>query len=140
MITKSKGYFLLLFIIASWILLKIGLEPRVQWGQWDLNPSIKWDQLNRIRRTYFIVLENFYFYRLNFNRCFKKVVKIRLTYYLLILNISMTDIIFSCRETGLDCDYIIKGETREEILKIGAEHVINTWIMGIRWSMYSSYR
>ena len=37
----------------------------------------------------------------------------------------MTYIIFSCRETGLDCDYIIKGETREEILKIGAEHVIN---------------
>jgi hypothetical protein len=22
------------------------LEPRVQWGQWDLNPSIKWNQLN----------------------------------------------------------------------------------------------
>lgn len=37
----------------------------------------------------------------------------------------MTYIIFSCRETGLDCDYIIKGETQEEILKIGAEHVIN---------------
>lgn len=37
----------------------------------------------------------------------------------------MTYIIFSCRETGLDCDYIIKGETREEILKNGAEHVIN---------------
>lgn len=37
----------------------------------------------------------------------------------------MTSMIFSCRETGLDCDYIIKGETREEILKIGAEHVIN---------------
>ena len=37
----------------------------------------------------------------------------------------MTYIIFSCRETGLNCDYIIKGETREEILKIGAEHVIN---------------
>jgi predicted small metal-binding protein len=28
-----------------------------------------------------------------------------------------------CRETGLDCDYIIKGETEEEILKNGAEHV-----------------
>jgi predicted small metal-binding protein len=37
----------------------------------------------------------------------------------------MTYIIFSCRETVLDCDYIIKGETREEILKIGTEHVIN---------------
>jgi predicted small metal-binding protein len=33
--------------------------------------------------------------------------------------------IFSCRETGLDCDYIIKGESEEELLKIGAEHVIN---------------
>jgi predicted small metal-binding protein len=29
-----------------------------------------------------------------------------------------------CRETGLDCDYIIKGETEEEILKYGAEHII----------------
>ena len=33
--------------------------------------------------------------------------------------------IFSCRETGLDCDYTIKGESEEELLKIGAEHVIN---------------
>ena len=30
-----------------------------------------------------------------------------------------------CRETGLDCDYIIKGETKEEFLKNGADHVIN---------------
>jgi predicted small metal-binding protein len=30
-----------------------------------------------------------------------------------------------CRETGLDCDYIIKGETKEEFLENGAEHVIN---------------
>jgi predicted small metal-binding protein len=29
-----------------------------------------------------------------------------------------------CRETGLDCDYIIKGETEEEFLKNGAEHVM----------------
>jgi predicted small metal-binding protein len=29
-----------------------------------------------------------------------------------------------CRETGLDCDYIIKGETEEDILKNGAEHAI----------------
>jgi len=28
----------------------------------------------------------------------------------------------ACRETGLDCDYIIKGETEEDILKNGAEH------------------
>ena len=29
-----------------------------------------------------------------------------------------------CRGTGLDCDYIIKGETEEDILKNGAEHAI----------------
>jgi predicted small metal-binding protein len=29
-----------------------------------------------------------------------------------------------CRETGLDCDYIIKGETEEEILKNGAGHAM----------------
>jgi predicted small metal-binding protein len=27
-----------------------------------------------------------------------------------------------CRETGLDCDYVIQGETEEEILKNAAEH------------------
>jgi predicted small metal-binding protein len=36
-----------------------------------------------------------------------------------------------CRETGLDCDYIIKGETEEEILKNGAEHVIQVHDMKI---------
>jgi len=41
----------------------------------------------------------------------------------------MTFIIFSCRETGLNCDYIIKGETEEEILKVGAEHVVNVHSM-----------
>ena len=30
-----------------------------------------------------------------------------------------------CRETGLDCDYIIKGETKEEFLENGAEHAID---------------
>ena len=29
-----------------------------------------------------------------------------------------------CRETGLACDHIIKGETEEDILKNGAEHAI----------------
>jgi predicted small metal-binding protein len=29
-----------------------------------------------------------------------------------------------CRETGLDCNYVIKGETEEEILKNGAEHAM----------------
>ena len=27
-----------------------------------------------------------------------------------------------CRETGLNCDYVIKGETEEDLLKNGAEH------------------
>jgi predicted small metal-binding protein len=29
-----------------------------------------------------------------------------------------------CRETGLDCDYVIEGETEEEILSKGADHAI----------------
>jgi predicted small metal-binding protein len=28
----------------------------------------------------------------------------------------------SCREAGFDCDYIVKGETEEEVLKNGIEH------------------
>lgn len=28
-----------------------------------------------------------------------------------------------CREAGFNCDYIIKGETENEILKNGAKHV-----------------
>ena len=28
----------------------------------------------------------------------------------------------SCREAGFDCDYVVKGETEEEIFKNGAEH------------------
>jgi predicted small metal-binding protein len=29
-----------------------------------------------------------------------------------------------CRESGLDCDFIIKGETKEEFLKNGANHAM----------------
>jgi len=29
-----------------------------------------------------------------------------------------------CRETGLDCNFIIKGETEEQVLAAGAEHAI----------------
>ena len=29
-----------------------------------------------------------------------------------------------CRDTGLDCDYVIKGEKQEEMLRNGAEHAI----------------
>ncbi len=29
-----------------------------------------------------------------------------------------------CRESGLDCDFIIKGETKEEFLENGADHAI----------------
>jgi len=32
--------------------------------------------------------------------------------------------ILVCRETGLDCDFVIKGETKEELLKNGADHAI----------------
>ena len=28
----------------------------------------------------------------------------------------------SCREAGFDCDYIVKGETEEEVMKNGIEH------------------
>lgn len=30
----------------------------------------------------------------------------------------------SCREAGFDCDYIIKGETDEEVLRKGADHAM----------------
>ena len=29
-----------------------------------------------------------------------------------------------CRESGLDCDFVIRGETMEEFLKNGADHAI----------------
>ena len=29
-----------------------------------------------------------------------------------------------CRESGLDCDFVIKGKTKEKFLKDGAEHAI----------------
>ena len=29
-----------------------------------------------------------------------------------------------CRESGLDCDFVIRGETKEEFLENGAEHAI----------------
>jgi predicted small metal-binding protein len=29
-----------------------------------------------------------------------------------------------CRKSGLDCDFIIKGETKEEFLKNGADHAM----------------
>ena len=32
--------------------------------------------------------------------------------------------ILVCRETGLDCDFVIKGETKGELLKNGADHAI----------------
>jgi predicted small metal-binding protein len=30
----------------------------------------------------------------------------------------------SCREAGFDCDYIVNGETEEEIFQKGGEHAI----------------
>jgi predicted small metal-binding protein len=32
--------------------------------------------------------------------------------------------ILVCHETGFDCDFIIKGETEEELLRNGANHAI----------------
>jgi predicted small metal-binding protein len=31
----------------------------------------------------------------------------------------------TCREAGFDCDYVVKGETEEEIMRSGEEHAIN---------------
>ena len=30
----------------------------------------------------------------------------------------------TCRNTGLDCDFVIKGETMEDFLKSGANHAV----------------
>lgn len=32
--------------------------------------------------------------------------------------------LLSCREVGCDCDYIVTGETEEEVMKNAAEHGI----------------
>jgi predicted small metal-binding protein len=31
----------------------------------------------------------------------------------------------SCREAGFDCDYVVKGETEEEIFRNGEEHAMS---------------
>jgi predicted small metal-binding protein len=33
--------------------------------------------------------------------------------------------VLACRETGLDCDFVVRGNTRKELLKNGADHFIN---------------
>jgi hypothetical protein len=38
------------------------MNPFIQWGQWDLNPSIKWDQLflknnNKIDNNLYVYLK-----------------------------------------------------------------------------------
>jgi predicted small metal-binding protein len=38
----------------------------------------------------------------------------------------------SCREVGMDCDYVCKGETEEEIMKNAEEHAIETMIQSRR--------
>jgi predicted small metal-binding protein len=30
----------------------------------------------------------------------------------------------ACRDAGVDCDYVAKGETEEELWKDGTEHVV----------------
>jgi predicted small metal-binding protein len=34
-----------------------------------------------------------------------------------------------CRESGLDCDFVIKGETKEEFLKNGSNHATEKYNM-----------
>jgi predicted small metal-binding protein len=29
-----------------------------------------------------------------------------------------------CREAGFDCDYVVKGETEDEVMQCGAEHAM----------------
>jgi predicted small metal-binding protein len=29
----------------------------------------------------------------------------------------------NCREAGFECDYIVKGQSEEEVMKNGADHV-----------------
>lgn len=31
----------------------------------------------------------------------------------------------SCRDAGFDCDYIIQGETEEDIFRDGGQHALN---------------
>jgi predicted small metal-binding protein len=30
----------------------------------------------------------------------------------------------TCRDAGFECDYVVKGETEEEVMKRGAEHAM----------------
>lgn len=30
----------------------------------------------------------------------------------------------NCREAGFDCDYVVKGETEEKVMKNGGEHAM----------------
>lgn len=32
--------------------------------------------------------------------------------------------ILNCREAGFECDYVVKGETDEEVLRNGGEHAM----------------
>jgi predicted small metal-binding protein len=30
----------------------------------------------------------------------------------------------NCREAGFDCDYVVRGETEEDVMKNGVEHAM----------------
>jgi predicted small metal-binding protein len=30
----------------------------------------------------------------------------------------------TCREAGFDCDYVVEGETEDEVMKRGVEHLV----------------
>ena len=44
-----------------------------------------------------------------------------------------------CRESGLDCDFVIKGETKEEFLKNNADHAIQIHRMRARGILFKRY-
>jgi predicted small metal-binding protein len=46
--------------------------------------------------------------------------------------VSMHVLTLLCRDTGLDCDYIIEGETEQDILIEGAEHAMKIHGMKVR--------
>jgi predicted small metal-binding protein len=41
---------------------------------------------------------------------------------IIVVSLYVNMLTLACRETGLNCDYVIRGETEEDLLKNGAEH------------------
>lgn len=46
--------------------------------------------------------------------------------------------VLTCRETGLDCDFVVKGDTKKEFLKNGADPLTKEkWIDLINESVHN---